>query len=221
MMPRNLTLEDIKLLTEIVLMVLAALWGVVGFFVLQQRQKALMEVRKVDLEARKLELDSRQTANVKVDIQANSQGDGAGYLILAEVTLENVGSRDTRIEWQGKPTPFSIRRTTFDARGVPQFDSPAIELRARQARDANAEPVSTILRARGSQTLTFAARVNEPGLYLLAFRGSVAEKETEVSVEAGAQKASPKSWTGTKFLVVGSGGAASGVDPGALAGQAH
>ncbi len=197
-------IEDFKRIVEIVLMALAAAWGVAGFFMLKQRQKAIADVRKVDLEAKKLELDSRQTANVEVEIEASSHLDVAstGFLVLAEVTLKNVGSRDTRIEWQSRPAPFSIRRTTFDAEGIPQFASAAIELRARQARDANAEPVSTILRAKGSQRLTFAARVSEPGLYLLAFRGSVGEKEAEVSTEAGAQKFNPTSWTCTKFLVV-------------------
>lgn len=197
-------LEDIKRLVEIALMALAAAWGVVGFLMLKQRQKAIADVRKVDLESKRLELDLRQTANIEVEIVATSQPevDGTGYFVLAEVTLSNLGSRDTRILWEGKPAAFSIRRTTFNANGQPQFTSPAIELRARQARDPNAEPVSTVVRASGKQRLAFAARVPEAGLYLLAFRGAVEEREAEVSVEAGAQKLNPMAWTGTKFLVV-------------------
>jgi hypothetical protein len=197
-------IEDIKHVVEIVLMALAAAWALVGFFMLKQRQKAIGDVRKLDLEAKKLELDSRQTANVEVEIEASSHFDvtSNGFLILAEVILKNIGSRDTRIEWQGEPAPFSIRRTTFDAEGCPQFAAAAIELRTRQARDANSEPISTILRAKGSQHLTFAARVSEPGLYLLAFRGSVGEKEAQVSTDAGAQKFNPTSWTCTKFLLI-------------------
>ena len=197
-------IEDIKRLVEIVLMALAAGWAIVGFFMLKQRQKAIADVRKVDLEAKKLELDLRQTANVEIEIQASSHVDFAatGYWVVVEVKLNNIGGRDTRIEWQGQPAPFSIRRTTFNAGGTPQFTSPPLELRARQARDPNSEPVSTILRAKGSQRLAFAARVGESGLYLLAFRASVGKREAEVSAEAGAQKFNPTSWTGTKFIVV-------------------
>ena len=203
-----MSIEDIKRVVEIILMALAAAWGVTGFFLLKQRQKAIAEVRRIDLEAKKLELDLRQIANVEVEIEVSSHLDltRAGHFVLAEVTLKNVGGRDTRIEWQGMPAPFSIRHTTFDAQGRPEFSSPAIELRARQARDANVEPVSTILRAKGSQRLAFAARVCKPGLYLLAFRASVGEKEAHVSAEAGANKFNRTSWTGTKFLVVGAAG---------------
>jgi hypothetical protein len=197
-------IEDIKRLVEIALMALAAAWGVVGFLMLKQRQKAIADVRKIDLEAKRLELDLRQTANIEVQIVATSQPDctGTGFLVLAEVTLSNVGSRDTRIVWAGRPAAFSVRLTTFNAQGQPQFESPAVELRTRQARDPNIEPVSTVVRAKGKQRLTYAARVPEAGLYLLAFRGTVEDREAEVSVEAGAQKANPMAWTGTKFLAV-------------------
>lgn len=199
-----MSIEQLKALAEVVVLCLAAGWGIAGFFLLKQRQKAIAEVRKTDLEAKKLELDSRQTANVDVRINATAHADpsGTGFVVLAEVELRNVGSRDTRIEWKGQPAPFSVRRTTFNFDGSPQFTSPAIELRARQARDANVEPVSAVLRAGGRQTLTFTALVAEPGIYLLSFRGVVSDKEAEVSKEAGAQQSTTKGWTSTKFLVV-------------------
>jgi len=120
-------IEDIKRLVEIVLMAVAAGWAVVGFFMLRQRQKAIADVRKVDLEAKKLELDLRQTANVEIEIQASSHVDSAatGYWVIVEVKLSNIGGRDTRIEWQGQPAPFSIRPP-----GTSRAPSSRSELRA-------------------------------------------------------------------------------------------
>jgi hypothetical protein len=217
------TIDDAKSVAQIVALVLAAAWAIYGFIVLQKREKATADLRKVELESsqlavltrkaelelsqiavvtRKAELESRQVAVVTFDIAATSEHrpDASGYCILADVTLVNEGKRDTRLKWEPESPAFAVWRTSFTPDGAPQFPDAPTRVRVTQARDPEAAVVSTILRAGETQRKAFAVTVSEPGIYLLSFRAVLAPEEREVSRQAGATQ--EVSWVATKYIVV-------------------
>ena len=206
-----MTPESVKTLTEIIALALGGAWAIFGLIVLKQREQARADLRKTGLETektqlemRQLELELRRMAVVRAEISAASfrRPDGPGYCIIAQVSLTNTGGWEARIEWDDATPAFFVRRTSFGTDGAPCFTERPIELRARQARDANAEVVSTIIRPGASEHLAFAAHVQNLGLYLLSFRGPVAPRDRMVSVEAGAAKHNPTSWTAHRYIIV-------------------
>lgn len=199
-----MTLDDAKKLAEIAALAVAGAWAIYGFVILRHREKAAAELRKLEFDSKKAELEGRAVAVVRAELTATStpRQDGPGYCILAEVTLTNAGMRDTRIKWQGEPPAFLVRRAEFSADGAPRFPDPPVEVRVRQARDPNAEAVSHLVRAGGTQRLTFAANVAAPGIYFVSFRGVLAPDEQAVSVDAGAASSNPLSWTAARYVVV-------------------
>lgn len=199
-----MTFADVKTLAEIIALALGGAWAIFAFVILRQREKAAAELRKMDIEAKKTELELRRVAVIRADISASTtqlrQTDG--YLLLAEVTLINEGKRDTRLKWGGEPPAFVIWRAVFDATGIPSFPDTPIQLTVRKAKDPNADAISRIVRAGGSEHLSFAAHLSLPGVYLLSFRAAVAPDEKSVSVEAGAGPNSVLGWTATKYIIV-------------------
>jgi hypothetical protein len=199
-----MTLESAKTLAEIITFTLAGLWAIFGFFVLKHREKATADLRKAELEMQTMTLELRRIAVVRTDISATSfrRPDGPGYCIVAQVSLTNTGGRETRIAWDGTSPAFFVRRASFGSDGAPTFTHGTIAMRARQARNVDAEVVSTIIRPGASEQLAFAANVEAAGVYLLSFRGPVAEQDRVVSVEAGAASHNPTSWTAHHYLAV-------------------
>lgn len=199
-----MTLESVKTLAEVSALALGGLWAIFVLIGLKQREKARADLRKTELEMRKIELELRRIAVVRTDISAASfrRPDGPGYCVVAQVSLTNTGGREARIEWDSATPAFFVRRTSFGTDGAPSFSERPIVMRARQARDANAEVVSTIIRPGAVEHLAFAAHVQEPGIYLLSFRGPVAPPDHIVSVEAGAAKHNPTSWTAHRYIIV-------------------
>jgi hypothetical protein len=199
-----MTLENAKTVAEIIALALGGLWAIVGLIVLKQRQKATADLRKTELEMQKIELDLRRIAVLRTDISATSfrRPDGPGYCVAAQVSLTNTGGQEARIEWDGAIPAFFVRRASFGADGAPTFTGRTIAMRARQARNVNAEIVSTIIRPGATEQLAFAAHVEDPGIYLLSFRGPVAAQDHVVSVEAGAAKHNPTSWTAHRYILV-------------------
>ncbi len=199
-----MTYDDIKTLVEIAALAVAGIWAIYGFFVLHQREKAAAELRKLDLDSKKAEIEARAVAVICPEITATfvPQSDGHGYCIFSEVTLNNVGKRDTRIRWQGEPPAFIVRRTEFNAEGAPQFPDTPIEIRVRQARNPNAEALSHVIRAGGTQRLSFVANVPTPGIYFVSFRGVLDPEEQCVSLDAGTASGNPMSWTATTYVLI-------------------
>jgi len=198
------TLDDAKKVVEIAALAVAGAWAIYGFIVLRHREKAAAELRKLELDSKKAELEARAVAVVRADITATCalRPDGPGYCILAEVTLTNEGMRDTRIRWEDEPPAFVVQRAEFGPDGTPQFGAPPVEVRVRQAREPNADAVSHVIRAGGTQRLAFAANVPTPGTYFVSFRGVLAPEERAVSVDAGADPSNPISWTATTYILV-------------------
>jgi hypothetical protein len=123
-----------------------------------------VDSQKAQAEIRQIELECRRWAVVRVDISATSfrRTDGPGYWILADVSLANTGSRDTRIKWDKTPA-FFVRRASFEHenKGAPSFTE-EIGMRPRLALNANSETISHVLRAGAFEHLAFAVQVAYP-----------------------------------------------------------
>ena len=197
--------EVVEIAFKIGALMLAGGGTIFGFYIFRQREKAVADLRKVELEARQLELATRRLAVVRAEITATTHRslDSAGYCILADVSLTNAGTFETRIKWVGEPPAFTIRHTSFGPDGAPSFTKPPIEMRVRQARDPNAEALSHVLRAGTTERFAFAAYVDQPGVYLLSFRGALAPEDRSVSIGAGIAPYNPVSWTARRYVIVG------------------
>jgi hypothetical protein len=201
--------QDAKAVAEIIAIAVGGAWAIYGFIVLQKRNKVTTELRKMELESQKtaletcqIELQLRRIAVVRVDISAATfrQPDGSGYCILADVSLTNTGSRETRIEWDRQTPAFFVRHASFAPDGVPSFHGVQIGMCPCKVRNANETPTSTIIRAGATEHLAFAAQVEKPGIYLLSFRGPLDPKEQAISKEAGAT--STTAWTAHHYIPV-------------------
>jgi len=103
-----------------------------------------------------------------VDISATAfrQPDGLGYCILADVSLTNTGSKETRIEWDKEQKAFFFRRASFLAGRTPSFtEDPEDQtgMNPRLTLNPNAEAISHVIRAGATEHLAFAAHVERPG----------------------------------------------------------
>lgn len=207
MLPNDLKTwaEVVEISMKIGALVLAGGWTIFGFYIFKQREKASADLRKIELEAQQLELATRRLTVMRTEITATIHHglDGKGHYILAEVSLANAGTSETRIKWAGEPPPFTIRHTSFGPDGSPTFTKPPIEMRVKQARNPNAEALSHVLRAGTTERFAFAAFVDEPGVYLMSFRGALAPGDRSVSIEAGTEPYNPISWTATRYVMVG------------------
>lgn len=204
-----MTCQDAKAIAEIIAIALGGAWAIYGFVVLRRRNKAIAELRKIEMESQRIALETRQIefqlrriAVVRVDISAASfhRPDGSGYCILADVSLTNIGTRETRIEWDRQTPAFFVRHASFAPNGVPSFHGVQIGMCPCKARDANETPSSTIIRAGATEHIAFAAQVEKPGIYLLSFRGPLDPKEQAISKEAGAT--STTAWTAHHYILV-------------------
>ncbi|MGO9234217.1 MAG: hypothetical protein ACLP4V_09120 [Methylocella sp.] len=217
---------DLKTWTELSELVLkiavplgAAIWAFSLLFILRQRDTALAalhktdaDTRKADAEARKLEAEYRESERkeqalleaeaISVDIKPTIRPnpDGEGYIILAVVKLNNLGSRIKRIKWRDELPAFYVRLVRFGADGKPKYDSP-MELRVPLTLDPNSEAVSHVIRGGGTECVTFALCVLSAGLYLLSFRAVLDEGLRVESVRVGANL--PVAWTGNRYVFVG------------------
>jgi hypothetical protein len=196
--------EVVEIAFKIGALVLAGGWTIFGFYIFRQREKDVADLRKVELEARQLELATRRLAVVRTEITATTHRslDGAGYCILADVSLTNAGTSETRVQWIGEPPAFTIRHASFGPDGSASFTKPPIDMRVRQARDPNADALSHVLRAGTTERFAFAAYVGQPGVYLLSFRGALAPEDRSVSIGAGTAPHNPVSWTARRYVVV-------------------
>ena len=206
-----MTLDDVLKIVEIFAIVVAGCWAIYGFIVLHQREIAAAELRKIDLDSKKAEIEARAIAVICAEISATStpRPDGQGYCIFSEVTLNNIGKRDTRIKWKGEAPAFTVRRTEFKTNGAPEYPDPPINIRVQQARNPKFNAQSHVIRAGGIQRLSFIANVNSPGIYHVSFRGVLDPEEQRVSIDAGTYSGNPVSWTAATYVLISNTGVSS------------
>lgn len=201
-------METVKIGAEVMAIIVAGGWAIFGFIMLKQRTRSSAELKKIELESRKIELQSLQIehqsrrlaiVNVSIDSSVYADKTPPGFGILANVAIENIGTRDTRMVWEGEPAPFSVRRVDFDVGGCPIFGD-AIELRVRRTGDPDVDATSLVVRAGATEHKTFAVHVEHSGLYLLSFRASMDHEAHKISEQAGAHR--PTTWTATHYLLV-------------------
>ena len=217
---------DLDILLKIVGLVAAPVWAFFLLVHLRRRASVDIEIRKkesdIEIQRKRLEMDlasdqintqkkefeikelevkTRRQINVAVDIRADVSADSAGYTLIATVAMTNHGNDATRIRWEGEPPPFTIHPVGFDAEGKAQPGDQPLNFRVMQTRDPNAPAISHVVRAGTTETLTFAARLGAPGLYLLSFRGATAEDVREDAAKYGVLL--PTSWTAKRYVCVG------------------
>ena len=88
------------------------------------------------------------SVDIKPTIRPNP--DGEGYIILAVVKLNNLGSRIKRIKWRDELPAFYVRLVRFGADGKPKYNLP-MELRVPLTLDPNSEAVSHVIRGGGAR----------------------------------------------------------------------
>lgn len=201
-MNTNAWIEICDLILKTVVVIGAAFWAIVLLVILKKREHALIDLRLKEGELRDIELKVNRQAVISVDIQPTiirSPNDN-GYVIIAVVILANKGNRNTRIKWRDEPPAFSVRLAKFCNNGQVDYGSP-LDFRVKLTWDPRLESVSHVIRAGATESICFAGKVTEPGLYLLSFRGTVDEKERDEAKELGAQL--PVAWTSNRYVFVG------------------
>ena len=203
----------------------AAVWGFFLLFYLRRRDAVDVAIRKAEsdiesdrkrleidlaghqrdiqqkeLEIKELQLKTRRQVAVCATIDAEISRDGEGYLIIATVALTNQGNDATAIMWEGEPPPFAIRRISFTVTGEAECGK-ALELRVMLTRDPAVPARSHIVRSGATEFLAFAARVTEPGLYLLSFRGATAADVRREAEKYGIRL--PTAWTAKRYIRIG------------------
>jgi hypothetical protein len=208
-------IEIVELVLKIVVAIAAGGWAFSLLVLLKQRELAQAALRKseaeirdielrsrhVDAQIRDIELKAKQQAVVSVGIESTVyRSPEGGYILLAVVELTNRGGRNTKIKWRDEPPAFRVRVVKFDAEGMASYDS-VKELQVPLTLDPTSVPNSHIIRAGGTESISFSIRVPIAGVYLLSFRGVVDEQERTESAKLGADL--PVAWTGNRYVLVG------------------
>jgi hypothetical protein len=215
-------IEVIELGLKIVAAVAAGIWAVFLLKALRRRELAQAELlekdasirdiefkhkqatadyelrmRQADAQIKEIQHKTKQEAIVTVDLKPTvyRSPDGNGYIILAVVVLANHGTGETMIRWSGPA--FFVRLVNFDAEGKPKYAGET-KLEVMQTLNPTNQARSHIVRASGTESLTFVLRVPVAGLYLLSFRGPVDQQTRQ---EVGATL--PGAWTGNVYVLVG------------------
>jgi hypothetical protein len=172
-----------------------------------QKSRAETEKIKRDIEIGQLQADIalkehqlkvRKQISVAVEIGTETISALEGPFLTALVGIANQGNETTRIAWGDEPA-FTVRRVKFDEDGRPQFEAPT-NFWVMLTRDPTVRAASHVVRAGATETLAFAFRPSRSGLYLLAFRGRVAE-DVRADVERYGVLL-PTAWTAKRYVYV-------------------
>jgi hypothetical protein len=159
-----------------------------------------VETQKKEFEIKELELKTQRQISITVDIQSEVTVDSEGYILTSIVVLQNRGNDATTITWHGEPPPFTIRSVSFNSTGNAEPSGRPLNFSVMSTRDPEVNARSHVIRAGATETLTFAARLTVPGLYLLSFRGAVAEDVRAEATKYGVRL--PTSWTAKRYVYI-------------------
>ena len=176
--------------------IIGGFWTVITFSVLGQAEQARADLRKINTDIEKAraehsEINQRmqQEAKLEVRIAAKQERVGGRRYISAIVEIKNVGSKEEALHFQ--ENPFNVSLIEFSEDGTP--------IPAKEYKTSNLlVPIVSNLRAGSATSIPFFVPVNEPGLYLLAFRTGVSGEIKEVLAPG---KALP-SWSASVFMIV-------------------
>ena len=187
-------------------------FAVALYFLLRQREEVQTRIRRSEAEIRDLELKRKHVeaqildlelktrqAVILVDIRVETYRHRDAYIIIAVVELTNCGSQNTRIIWENQPPPFSVRMIKRNEDGDVDYDLIG-EFRVPRTLDPKAKALSHVVRAGGKESLPFTALTPSPGLYLLSFRGVLAEKDRAEALKLGVEL--PVAWTGNRYVLI-------------------
>jgi len=161
------------------------------------------KLREMDLSAQEAQLRLRLQAIVTVSIEPTilPSPDGGGYVILAVVGITNRGNRNTLISWMDELPAFYVRQVEkFGEHGEAVLQKDARTFRVPATINPNVNARSHVIRVGSTETIPFAVHVKEKGLYLLSFRGAVAEEERAEAKRLGVKAAT--AWTANKYVLV-------------------
>jgi hypothetical protein len=176
--------------------IIGGIWTVFLFRVLRVKKKA--EVELAELQHR---LSFKPLINISLRAEAFPAAVGDGFVISADVTIDNAGSRDTTLFFPDNRRPFSVQ-------SVDLLDGGDIELGARYETGVpfgdSSQDFSrgTVVRAGARVIVPFIVRVPTAGSYLAAFTTFPSTADRKDSVDAGSPMASKLAWTGRCYVIV-------------------
>lgn len=202
-------LEVLELLLKCAAIVAAGLWAAYTFGSLGQIARAKADIAKTEAERRRAEAEierlseqGRVGAVIQIRMTPRVEtlpNDPGKYLsVTAEVT--NSGTRNAQIDYPKPPeAPFTAYAVTADAGGGLSYERVAA---AQVVSGVNPRFRSKrlLVRAGGTERLSFFTRVPGAGLYLLVISVPVSEREQEVARQFGFE--AQGRWSAKQFFVV-------------------
>lgn len=172
------------------------LWTLFTFSVLNLRKKA-----KAELEALQHRLSFKPLINISVNARSEPNPIDSNFLILATVTIENVGTRDTSIYYPDNRRPFNAVRVDLSNRGDIKFGD-RCETGVPFGDTSNDFSQGAIVRAGAKVELPFVTLASSPGVYLASFFAEPTVEDQEHAVAHGSPKTSKVLWSGRSLVVV-------------------
>jgi len=185
---------------KFVVAIAAGAWAIFLLRHLRKSDVVDVDITKKQREIKELELKTRRQVSVSVDIQVDMSAAPEGQILITTVAITNHGNEATRIMWQDEPPAFTVRFVRFDREGTPEHGT-SRDFWVMSTRDPSKPAVSHVLRAGATETLTFAFQTDQPGLYLLSFRGAVDKDIRKEAKSYGVQM--PTAWTAKRYVFVG------------------
>jgi hypothetical protein len=165
---------------------------------LMDYEKHRIGAQSEEAKIKELEFKIRKQVSVSVDIQVDMSSASQDYIVIVTVALTNHGNEATKIAWVNQPPAFSVRHVAFDNDGL--HHGPSRDFPVMSTRDPTIPALSHIIRAGTTETLTFAFQPEQPGLYLLSFRGAVDEDVRKGTEIYGIRM--PTAWTAKRYVFV-------------------
>lgn len=177
--------------------ILGGLWTLFTF-------RRLGATKRAQSELAELEQKLSRTAQLNIDVEAWSQtlDNDAGFLLFAQATVSNVGSRRTNLQFPANKRPFHANRVqplpdgsitvgaTLSA-GIPYGDG-SMEFSGRAIVGPGAKVVLPVV-----------FHVASSGVYLVSFSASPSVDVHESLGTDGVPNASTAQWTGRCYASVG------------------
>jgi hypothetical protein len=148
-------------------------WTLYVFRTLGSRQQSQAQLLKLKAEAAKLEVEAFKQSVVRIQIDAAVEDLSDGQYLTASAIVENVGDRNTKLDFQGW-NPFRVYRVPLDARGVGDMSMPT------PIADGAASLRYMTLRAKAAISFPFFMKLRCGGIYVIEFAVPLSEEDLTV-----------------------------------------
>lgn len=159
----------------------AGIWALFTFNALRLRDKARAEIERINTELRQ-----QAVVDIKVCADQLAIPDDDSLYLNIEVTLKNVGNRNTHLVSLDSPLSVEEMRWSDDSLIVSQSFKLFTAL-------------NYVLRVGNRQKFPYIVRVEKPGLYRIRFAVELSSDELKIAKEAG-QRGPAVYWTGETIV---------------------